>query len=362
MTHADAASMVGAHATVWRSVAERVASQALAEGVRREDVRKVSGLATGERAGDRVAFGRLLDLWGYLGRTVGDTSLPLRVAEGASLDDLGVLGFALLSAPTLRDAGATMARFGALLTDSGRWEVRERGPRAEMVWHRPAGLALGERLSNETALAQCLRGLERLAGQRIPVLEVAFRHSAPQVTRDHAMFFGGRVRFDADEDRLVFDRALLDAAPAGAHRGLWGYLCQQAAGSCEDAPPPTLAGAVAAKLDRALRAGHGQVPSIAAVACALGSSERTLRRRLVDEGTNWRVLLDDARRARAAERMTRPGATVTEVALELGFADGTAFAHACKRWFGCAPSALRERAGAAPATGQQMRRPLRPAW
>jgi AraC-like DNA-binding protein len=249
----------------------------------------------------------------------------------------------LLSSPTVRDAGATMARFGALLTDSGRWEMRERGARAEMVWHRAAGFDLGNRLSNETALAQCLRGLERLAGQRIAPIEVAFRHAAPAGARVHADFFQGRVRFGADEDRIVLARELLDAAPAGAHRGLWGYLCTQAEALCDAAAPATAARAVTARLHRALRDGRGDVPALGEVAQALGSSERTLRRRLSEDGTSWRALLDDARRTRARELMAERHASVIEAALALGFSDGTAFTHACRRWFGRPPSALRGR-------------------
>jgi hypothetical protein len=56
--------MVPAQPTVWRSVADRVAAQALCEGVRREDVRRVSGFGAAPRdTSERVAFGRLLDLW-----------------------------------------------------------------------------------------------------------------------------------------------------------------------------------------------------------------------------------------------------------------------------------------------------------
>jgi len=159
----------------------------------------------------------------------------------------------------------------------------------------------------------------------------------------HADFFQGRVRFGADEDRVVFARELLDAAPAGAHRALWGYLCAQAEALCEAAAPLTAAGAVAARLEGALRDGRGEVPALGAVARALGSSERTLRRRLVEEGTSWRALLDEARKRRAQELMAAPRASVIDAALALGFSDGTAFTHACRRWFACPPRALRGR-------------------
>ena len=71
------------------------------------------------------------------------------------------------------------------------------------------------------------------------------------------------------------------------------------------------------------------------VAAALAVSERTLRRRLRDEGVGYQELLDEVRSALASTllegRTTMP---VAAVAARLGYADAAALAHARARWRG----------------------------
>jgi AraC-like DNA-binding protein len=76
------------------------------------------------------------------------------------------------------------------------------------------------------------------------------------------------------------------------------------------------------------------------VAATLGVSERTLRRALAAGGVTFRTLTDEARRDIAKTMLGREGTTITRVALEAGFADPSAFTHACRRWFGRSPSEI----------------------
>lgn len=78
----------------------------------------------------------------------------------------------------------------------------------------------------------------------------------------------------------------------------------------------------------------------AAVAAALGWSERTLRRRLTAEGVGYQALLDDVRADLAAALLAPPlTLPVHEVARRLGYADATTFIRAHRRWTGRTPSA-----------------------
>jgi AraC-like DNA-binding protein len=71
-------------------------------------------------------------------------------------------------------------------------------------------------------------------------------------------------------------------------------------------------------------------------------SERSLRRVLESEGVRFRDLLDRARRQHAERLMARGGRSLSVIALSCGYADVSAFSHACRRWFGASP---RSRAG-----------------
>jgi AraC-like DNA-binding protein len=80
------------------------------------------------------------------------------------------------------------------------------------------------------------------------------------------------------------------------------------------------------------------VPAPSDVADSLNLSERTLRRKLAQEGLTYRTLLDDGRKARALELMMIGRQSIAEVTTETGFSDTRSFSRAFKRWTGLAPS------------------------
>ena len=76
------------------------------------------------------------------------------------------------------------------------------------------------------------------------------------------------------------------------------------------------------------------------VAQNLGTSERTLTRRLSDEGTTFRALLLKARLAVARELLTTTTLSVSNVAWRAGYAEPSSFIRAFKKEYGVAPGQL----------------------
>ncbi|PWN04274.1 AraC family transcriptional regulator [Nocardioides silvaticus] len=78
------------------------------------------------------------------------------------------------------------------------------------------------------------------------------------------------------------------------------------------------------------------------VADELSMSASTLKRRLQEEGTTFRDLLETSLLERATLRLLDRSASVSEVAIDLGYSDLTNFSHAFKRWTGQSPRQFRE--------------------
>jgi AraC-like DNA-binding protein len=84
------------------------------------------------------------------------------------------------------------------------------------------------------------------------------------------------------------------------------------------------------------------VPKAQAIARRLGMSERTLQRRLADEGLSFQKLVDEARRELAEGLLVRSDYSLAEVAFLTGFSEQSAFNRAFKRWLDQTPAAYRQ--------------------
>jgi AraC-like DNA-binding protein len=79
------------------------------------------------------------------------------------------------------------------------------------------------------------------------------------------------------------------------------------------------------------------------VARALGTSVRTLQRRLSSAGLSYHGLLDVVRREIAERSLADSSLSIGEVAYLVGYSEPAAFHHAFKRWTGLTPQAFRQR-------------------
>ena len=79
-------------------------------------------------------------------------------------------------------------------------------------------------------------------------------------------------------------------------------------------------------------------PTLDRMATSFGISERTLRRKLVDEGMSFRNLLDLVRKDLCNLYFMENTRSLSEIALLLGYSDLSAFTRAYKKWTGKPPS------------------------
>ena len=83
---------------------------------------------------------------------------------------------------------------------------------------------------------------------------------------------------------------------------------------------------------------------MALVSRELGLSVRSLRRRLLEEGTSYRELTQTLQYESACSMLRNPELTLQAIAHALGFADCSTFHRAFMRWSGSTPGAYREAA------------------
>ena len=74
-------------------------------------------------------------------------------------------------------------------------------------------------------------------------------------------------------------------------------------------------------------------------------SERTLRRRLKEESTSFRAVLDDVRNRVARRYLDDTGLEIVVIASLLGYSEPENFYRAFSRWNGMTPAEYRRRLG-----------------
>lgn len=280
--------------------------------------------------------------YGLLERVAGDhdPELPFRYAEAIRPDDLGALGLALKTAPTVADALGRLIRYVLVLSDTLEYELLdEPSGRVFALTGRPHHRR-GAALANECALGAVTSALRSIVGARLVPAEVTFRHAAPADDAPHRAYFGCPVSFGAPLDGIHLDPAMLGRPTLLADEGLSAYLLAQLDDLRARASERSLVADVRSAIIDALPEGQ---PSKSQVARRLGMSERTLHRRLADEGASFQDLVTGVRQEAAESLLGSGRHSVVEVAFLTGFSDQTAFTRAFKRWTGHTPAAFRER-------------------
>lgn len=277
------------------------------------------------------------ELWHRADEEIGDIYLGLASAGLLHPSHLGPLGYAWLASPNLRAALDRLSRYVRLLSESRRVHVREEGDRV-IVTTVLEPTARGSALRADVAVA-CLMELCRWnAGAELRAVEVDLRHPPPADPKPFEDYFGGPVRFTQSHNRLALRREdvarPLPTANPHLERLNDDYLVRYLARLDEDQ--------FVARTQQAI--GHQLAfgaPRVDAVARRMGTSARTLQRRLDEHGTTFRELLDATRRELVEQLLLDERLNLTEIAFSAGFATLSSLSSAVREWTGMPPTSYR---------------------
>ena len=288
----------------------------------------------------RVPAAAVALLWQELPALLGDDDFGLHMAERTELGGLALVEYVVRNCPDLGAAYRAATRYERLMHGAAQNRLIERGDEARYVsgFSRDAPVS---RPDAEHLLAFMLTQGRRLSGIDWAPRAVAFQHSPPRSTATHARLFRAPVAFNQEVTEMVFDRAVLAYPVGGADPSLHALLERHAEERM--ARLPSAPGFVdqAREVVRESLA-HG-TPGVRTVARSLRLSQRSFERRLHEEGSSYRELVDAVRRELSIEYLREPGRPLTEVAFLLGFSDTSTFYRAFRRWTGTTPLSYRRR-------------------
>ncbi|MFT7579492.1 MAG: AraC-like DNA-binding protein [Myxococcota bacterium] len=232
-----------------------------------------------------------------------------------------------------------MCRYFGLLNEVVETRLVEDGARAHLE-HRVPGSPDGcGRHPNEFPLGWLRRQSTAFVG-RFEVESACFMYLRSGDLGPLTTALGTTaVAFGADCNRLTFPARYLNEAVRTADEALLSVLDRYAERDLSERDHDNR---FVGDLRRRIRTelADGPIP-LATLASVVGMSQRTLQRRLRDEGLTLSTLVDDVRRGAAERLFEDSGHSSTEIAYLLGYGDARAFLRAFKRWTGTTPAAMR---------------------
>lgn len=282
----------------------------------------------------RVPHSLVVHVWDTFAARSADPTFGLTAAAIVGAPHVDAIDYVLHRAATLRELVVRFLRYQRLFHEANASTVHEGDATCE-VRLRFEGELPRSRHFTEFVLAVWAARLRSFGVRELG--RVSLRHAAAPRRDAYARAFGDAVRFDAPHDGLELARARLDeplpdadpALAASFEAELERELAALRTGTA-------FADDVRAQLARLIRSGDAH--EIDAVARRLALSARTLQRRLGEDGTSFRELVDLARRDIALQALARPGADLTDLAFLLGFSEVSAFSRAFRRWTGHSPT------------------------
>jgi AraC-like DNA-binding protein len=295
---------------------------------------------TSKNSTDVVRHSELLTVFTNAIALAQDPAIGLRYGLRAGIGVYGMLGYAMVSAPTDLHAVNIALKYQRLLLGSlVKVGLSIDNAMAVITFDDCIGEEKLRRFYIEQLLASCLEFNKAMTGQPAVLRALELAYPAPDYAQTYQDMFNCPVRFNAKQHRICFDCGILSVVLPNADPLVF-EACERI---CAQTIQRVESGKSVTARTRELMIGHWPaLPSMEAIAAKLGIDVRTLRRKLLEEGNSFRSVKDSIRRNIAIEYLQQTQMSIEEVSTALGFSDAVGFRRAFRRWTGKYPRYYRQ--------------------
>lgn len=271
-----------------------------------------------------------------------DDTLGFHLARDFDLREIGLLYYVLASSETLADALHKAERYSSIVNEGILLKIgpgREAAVRLSYVGVKRQP----DRQQAEFWLTSIVRLNRQLTDRRLVPSRIRLIHQRAKTAPELRSFFGCEIEFGSDVDEVVFSDTvkLMPVVSADHHlNALLVTYCEEALAHRSE-HRTTLRSSVENAIVKLLP--HGNVRA-GAIARELGTSHRTLARRLSSEGLTFSGILDELKIDLANSYLGHGDLPISQIAWLLGYREISAFTHAFRRWTGITPRQARARA------------------
>jgi AraC-like DNA-binding protein len=267
-------------------------------------------------------------------------SIGLALGQSVRSKHLGVLGYLTLASDTLAEALTAFQRYQRLLHDGDKANICIQDNVMVMSWTSDFGPSTP--LSDEVLLVGLLSFIRQITAKPdLAPLQVDLTYAAPVFSEEYRQVFNAPVVFSQAATAIHFPLSYLSLPVSNSDAGLRHILERQAQAALAVLPDNEgFSQLLRGVLLRALQSGRARSADVAAT---LNMSERTLFRRLSEQGLSFKRVLSELRVQLAREYLADARLSQSEIALLLGYSEQSAFHRAFKREVGLTPRQYQRR-------------------
>jgi AraC-like DNA-binding protein len=256
--------------------------------------------------------------------------------------DLGMWGYAAISAPTLGSSLENLVGLFRYHQESSAMHLkRGRDGLMRLEYQITAPAIVERRQDAELSLGMFLNFFREACGSSWVPEEVHFEHPKPAEAREHEMAFDAPIYFSQPTNALLFRPDILARPMPASDVRLLAIMqtCLEQLGS-DTATEDALLDHVKTAIRMKLPEGY---PALEDIAEDLRATPSLICRELHDAGLSYTELVEHVRRDLALSYIRQRQLPFSEIALLLGYSELSAFSRAFRRWTGTSPREFRTR-------------------
>jgi len=293
-----------------------------------------------EDANQRIPVDKMTQLWNLAEEISGDDCIGLEVIKYVSPTSFHALTYANMASSTIRESLERMVKFSNVVSTAVNIEIEDHDDQVIVTMHRVSNmLELSHHALDAFIGMMVTQGRQAVHNNPEYIHWAKLKRPAPKDTLRHQDAFNCPITFSSDCYQVCLNRALVDQVIPSGNAELVRINEQVLADYMSRFNKNDVVAGVYHALIELMPKGE---PSREKVADMLGTTSRSLHRKLNEVDTSYKTILDDTRKNLALQYIRQTDISITTITYQLGFLDSSSFSRSFKRWTGQSPSDYRK--------------------
>ncbi|MFY0654589.1 MAG: AraC family transcriptional regulator ligand-binding domain-containing protein [Cyclobacteriaceae bacterium] len=321
------------------SLYRKVLNHAISEGMSRDDFLQLPTPIDTIDNIQAVPADHFFELHELVDEKLGP-GFSVRVGQQMKIEDYGVLGLSWRTCSWAGEIFDRCERYFKMLSDTYVFKVNKEESNSYVYLYRDA-YRRGVALSNEATFSATVVVLQAMTDTGISPIQVSFKHGRPAELSSYQKAFNCPILFDQPENYIAYKSSDLETRTAKADASINQFLLERVEEEAKglEVSANKIASDIESLIKDALPSG---IPSISQIGEYMGMSNRTLTRRLSENGVTFRDLIQRTQEGVSKKLLRQTNRSIAEIAFETGFSEQSAFNRAFKRWTGLSPVQFRK--------------------